>query len=52
MGRGALPQHGAGPPGHLLLSQRSRVEKRLVLGVDFGSVLESVVSGPGEGGLC
>lgn len=51
-GVGATPAR-AGPPGHLLLCQRSRVEKRLVWAVGFGSVVRAlVVSGPGEGGLC
>lgn len=45
------PSMGLGPQA-TCSSPRGRVEKRLELGVDFGSVLESVVSGPGEGGLC
>lgn len=48
------PHVGVGPPGHLPAPAPGacRWRRRRVLGVGFGSVPDSVVSGPGEGGLC
>lgn len=51
-GGGRYPSMGLGRQATCSSPRGRGVEKRLVLGVDFGSVLESVVSGPGEGGLC